>query len=104
MPLKVKELLDEKQLKYLRNNEPETYAIFAKALTATPAKPNVTVERMTMAFGLSAIKRPAASSRHLSWCMGKPVSAKRRSARKPRTPCSCKPRPAKALKSMRSRG
>ena len=40
----MKELLDEKQLKYLRNNEPETYAIFAEALTATPAKPNVTVE------------------------------------------------------------
>ena len=44
LPLKVKELLDEKRLKYIRNNEPEVYAIFAKALTATPAKPNVTVE------------------------------------------------------------
>jgi len=44
LPLKVKELLDEPRLKYLRNNEPEVYAIFADALTATPAKPNVTVE------------------------------------------------------------
>ena len=44
LPLKVKELLDEPRLKYLRNNEPEVYAIFAQALTATPAKPNVTVE------------------------------------------------------------
>jgi hypothetical protein len=44
LPLKVKELLDEPRLKYLRNNEPEVYAIFADAITATPAKPNVTVE------------------------------------------------------------
>ena len=44
LPLKVKELLDEPRLKYIRNNEPEVYAIFAEALTATPAKPNVTVE------------------------------------------------------------
>jgi len=44
LPLKVKELLDETRLKYLRNNEPEVYAIFAEALTSTPAKPNVTVE------------------------------------------------------------
>jgi len=44
LPLKTKELLDEKQLKYLRNNEPETYAIFADAITAKPAKPNLTVE------------------------------------------------------------
>lgn len=44
LPLKLKELLDEPRLKYLRNNEPEVYAIFAHAITATPAKPNVTVE------------------------------------------------------------
>lgn len=44
LPLKVKELLDETRLKYLRNNEPDVYAIFAEAITATPAKPNVTVE------------------------------------------------------------
>lgn len=44
LPLKVKELLDESRLKYLRNNEPDVYAIFAQAITATPAKPNVTVE------------------------------------------------------------
>lgn len=33
-------------LRYLRNNEPETYALLAQAITAKPAKPSVKVERM----------------------------------------------------------
>lgn len=31
-------------LRYLRNNEPETYAVLAEALTVTPGKPGVRVE------------------------------------------------------------
>jgi hypothetical protein len=31
-------------LRYLRNNEPETYAVLAQALTATPGKTGVRVE------------------------------------------------------------
>lgn len=31
-------------LRYLQNNEPETYAILAQAITAKPAKPSVRVE------------------------------------------------------------
>lgn len=31
-------------LRYLRNNEPETYAVLAEALTVTPGKPSVKVE------------------------------------------------------------
>jgi hypothetical protein len=44
LPVKVKELLDEPRLKHLRLNEPDTYRLFAQALTATPAKPYVTIE------------------------------------------------------------
>jgi len=44
LPVKVKELLDEPRLKYLRLNEPDVYRLFAQALTATPAKPYVTIE------------------------------------------------------------
>ena len=31
-------------LRYLRNNEPETYAVLAQAITAKPAKPSVRIE------------------------------------------------------------
>lgn len=31
-------------IRYLRNNEPETYAVLAEALTVTPGKPQVRVE------------------------------------------------------------
>ena len=40
LPLSVKTVLDPKRLRYLRQNEPSTYAVFALALTARPAKPN----------------------------------------------------------------
>ena len=33
-------------LRYLQNNEPETYAIAAQAITAKPAKPSVCLERV----------------------------------------------------------
>ena len=33
-------------LRYLRNNEPDTYAVLAQAITATPGKPSVKVERV----------------------------------------------------------
>lgn len=36
--------IDLAGLKYLRNNEPETYAVLAQAITARPAKPSVKVE------------------------------------------------------------
>lgn len=31
-------------LRYLRNNEPDTYAVLAQAITAKPAKPSVRIE------------------------------------------------------------
>lgn len=31
-------------LRYLKNNEPDTYAVLAQAITAKPSKPNVKVE------------------------------------------------------------
>lgn len=33
-------------LRYLQNNEPDTYAILAEAITTTPAKPSVRVEKL----------------------------------------------------------
>ncbi len=33
-------------VRYLQNNEPEAYAVFAEALIATPGKPQVRVERL----------------------------------------------------------
>lgn len=36
-------------LRYLQNNEPEVYAILAQAITAKPAKPSVSIERVTSA-------------------------------------------------------
>lgn len=33
-------------IRYLRNNEAETYAVLAEALTVTPGKPSVKVERV----------------------------------------------------------
>jgi len=44
LPLKSKEILDEARLRWLRNNEPQTYAILATAITATPGKPTITVK------------------------------------------------------------
>ena len=36
-------------LRYLQNNEPDTYALLAQAITAKPAKPSVKVERIKAA-------------------------------------------------------
>ena len=33
-------------LRYLQNNEPDTYSILAEAITTTPAKPSVRVEKL----------------------------------------------------------
>lgn len=33
-------------LRYLQNNEPDTYAVLAQAITAKPGKPSVTIERV----------------------------------------------------------
>lgn len=38
--------IDTAGLRYLRNNEPETYAQLAPAITAKPAKPSVRVEAL----------------------------------------------------------
>ena len=47
LPLSVRTVLDPKRLKYLRQNEPSTYAVFAQALTARPAKPNFKIMENT---------------------------------------------------------
>lgn len=38
-----KPAIDLAGLRYLRNNEPETYAVLAEAITSKPAKPSVSV-------------------------------------------------------------
>lgn len=43
-PLKVETKLDETGAKYLRNNEPEVWAMLAKAITVTPAKTSVAIK------------------------------------------------------------
>jgi len=43
-PVNYKPSIDLKGIRYLQENYPETYAIVAKALTVTPAKPSVKVE------------------------------------------------------------
>lgn len=41
--------IDTVGLRYLRNNEPETYAVLAQAINAKPAKPSVRVESLAEA-------------------------------------------------------
>lgn len=43
--LKTKIELDTRELRFIENNEPELYLIVAKAVTTTPSKPAVKVER-----------------------------------------------------------
>ena len=38
LALKVEEVLDKQKLKYLQNNEPDTYRLMAQAIIATPGK------------------------------------------------------------------
>lgn len=44
-PTKWIEAVDKSKVSYLRESQPETFAVLAKALTTTPAKPHLTVER-----------------------------------------------------------
>lgn len=44
-PIKLVEMLDETRLKFLLQNEPETYKIISEAITTTPRKPNITVKK-----------------------------------------------------------
>lgn len=43
-PLKTETKLDETGAKYLRNNEPEVWAMLAPAITVAPAKTSVTIK------------------------------------------------------------
>ena len=44
-PIKLVEMLDETRLKFLLQNEPDTYKIISQAITTTPRKPNITVKK-----------------------------------------------------------
>src|SRR5690625_1486487 len=44
-PIKYKPALDLKRLRYLQHSEPEIYRIAAEAITATPGKPSVKIEK-----------------------------------------------------------
>ena len=44
-PIKLVEMLDETRLKFLLQNEPDTYKIISEAITTTPHKPNITVKK-----------------------------------------------------------
>jgi hypothetical protein len=44
LPLRAKEVLDETRLRFLRNNEPETYKIIAHAISAKPGKATLTIK------------------------------------------------------------
>jgi len=43
LPLKIKTTVDVTRLKYMRNNEPETYRKIARAFTSSPAKPAIKI-------------------------------------------------------------
>jgi hypothetical protein len=43
-PIKVETKLDETGCKYLRHNEPETWALLAPAITVKPAKTSITIK------------------------------------------------------------
>ena len=45
LPLKISEVLDTKRLRYLQNNEPETYKILSRCIVSEPQKPNITIEQ-----------------------------------------------------------
>lgn len=45
-PVKIKRDVDPTGVKYLKNNEPDLYAVLVPALTVKPAKPSVTVTRI----------------------------------------------------------
>lgn len=42
-------------LRYLQNNEPDTYAVLAQAITARPAKPSVKVEALVVSDTLDRV-------------------------------------------------
>ena len=45
-PVKYKPEVDIKGMRYIQNNEPEIYTIFAEAMTAKPGKTSVKVEKV----------------------------------------------------------
>ena len=45
-PVKYRPSLDNRGLKYLRDNEPEIYQIVSEAITAKPGKPSIKVEKL----------------------------------------------------------
>lgn len=45
-PIKYKPQIDNRDLKYLQDNEPAIYRIVCEAITAKPGKPGVKVERV----------------------------------------------------------
>lgn len=45
-PVKYRPSLDNRGLKYLRDNEPEIYQIVSEAITAKPGKPSIKVEKV----------------------------------------------------------
>lgn len=49
-PIKIKEVLSEPSLRFLMNNEPETYKILAKAFIARPQKPSISVKEPKNGF------------------------------------------------------
>ena len=46
LPLKVSEVLDVKRLKFLQNNEPDTYRLISRAIVTTPAKAHIKIEKI----------------------------------------------------------
>ena len=44
LPLKISEVLDVKRMKYLQNNEPETFKLFERCIVSQPEKPNISIE------------------------------------------------------------
>lgn len=42
-PIEMKASLDEKGVRWIRNNEPDIYSVLAQALTITPAPPSLSV-------------------------------------------------------------
>lgn len=49
LPLKLQEVLDVKRLRFLQNNEPDTYRILSRAIVSQPAKPSIKIEHIKQA-------------------------------------------------------
>ncbi len=44
LPLRISEVIDLVRLRYLQNNEPDTYRLIARAIVSKPGKPHIKVE------------------------------------------------------------